>query len=230
MRAHLIIKPTQNFLAAIDERCLHAEPVENAGELNRNITAANDGDGGRQNVKMESLIGGDGVRASRNIRNEGRRPHSNQNAFSRYFAPVHQNSLRVHKLCAMRQNFNAAGFEVFYVNAVEPVNFGVFICQKRRPVKFGCADTPTKTGGFFEQFGIMAGIDKQFFWHATANNACAAHPKLLGHRHTRAIARAHARRAHAAATGSDDKQVIVKTHKSPNSVKLSVPASTAPVA
>ena len=170
------------------------------------------------------------MRAARNFRNEGRRPHGNQNALGRYFAPVDTNGLRVNKLGPMRQNFNAAGFEVFYVNAVEPVDLSVFICQKRRPVKFRCANTPAETGGFFEQVGIMAGIDKQLFRHATANDASATDPKLFGHRHARAVAGTHARRAHAAAARANYKQVIVKTHKSPNSVKLSAPASTAPVA
>ena len=47
MRAHLIIKPAQDFFAPINKRGVHAEPVEDACELHGDIAAADNGDGRR---------------------------------------------------------------------------------------------------------------------------------------------------------------------------------------
>ena len=54
MLAHVVVEAAQNIVAAIDQRHLGAEPMENAGELDRDIAAALDENALRQLLRGET--------------------------------------------------------------------------------------------------------------------------------------------------------------------------------
>src|SRR5262249_18493622 len=60
MIAQIVIEAAQDLLAAIDQYGLDAKVVEDAGELDRDITAPHDADALRQLLQVESLVRGDG--------------------------------------------------------------------------------------------------------------------------------------------------------------------------
>ena len=55
MVAHVVVEAAQDVVAAIDQRHLGAEAVEDAGELDRDIAAALDQDALRQFLADETL-------------------------------------------------------------------------------------------------------------------------------------------------------------------------------
>ena len=58
--AHVLVEAAQDLVAAIDQRHLAAQAMEDVGELDRDIAAAGDDDPARQLVEMKRLVGGDG--------------------------------------------------------------------------------------------------------------------------------------------------------------------------
>ena len=60
MIAQILVEAAQDLLAAIDEDRLDAETVEDAGEFDGDIAAADDADALRQALEMEGLVRGDG--------------------------------------------------------------------------------------------------------------------------------------------------------------------------
>ena len=77
MLAHVVVEAAQDVFAAIDQRHLGAEPVEDAGELDRDVAAALDQDALRQLLEMERLVRRDDMLEAGDIRAErGRRRRS----------------------------------------------------------------------------------------------------------------------------------------------------------
>ena len=66
--AELRVEAAQQALAAVGERGLHAQAVEDRGELERNVAAADDERARRQPRKVKGLVRADGVLASRDLR------------------------------------------------------------------------------------------------------------------------------------------------------------------
>src|SRR5262245_53311241 len=72
MIAQIIIEAAQDLLAAIDQYSLDAKVVEDAGELDRDITAPDDADALRQLLQVESLVRSDGELAPRQMQRHER--------------------------------------------------------------------------------------------------------------------------------------------------------------
>ncbi len=73
MRAQIVVEAAQDVVAAIDQRHLRAETVEDAGELDRDIAAALDQDALRQLLEMKRLVRGDHVLVAFDLLAERRR-------------------------------------------------------------------------------------------------------------------------------------------------------------
>ena len=58
MIAQVVVEPAENFHAAINQRRVDAEPVEDISELDCDIPTALDDDGLRQLVQMKGAVGG----------------------------------------------------------------------------------------------------------------------------------------------------------------------------
>ena len=54
--AHVLIKPRQDLLAAVDQRRINAEAVKNIGEFHRDVTAAGDQNGFWQCFKIKRFV------------------------------------------------------------------------------------------------------------------------------------------------------------------------------
>src|SRR5688572_29235906 len=73
MIAQIVIEAAQDLLAAIDHDRLDAETVEDAGELDRDIAAADDANTPRQAFQMKGLVRGDGELAPLEVQRHERR-------------------------------------------------------------------------------------------------------------------------------------------------------------
>src|SRR6202023_1763830 len=94
-RPQVVIEAAQQLRAAMNQRHFGAKAVENAGELNRNISAADDDHAARQTVEMESLIRGDSEIAPGNFRLGGPTPGRGQNIFAREAPPINRKGVRI---------------------------------------------------------------------------------------------------------------------------------------
>ena len=82
--AQILVEAAQNFIAAIDQRHVGAEAVEDRGELDGDIAAARDDDAARQFLQMECLVRGDDMLDARQFRVDVRMAAGrNQNGFRR---------------------------------------------------------------------------------------------------------------------------------------------------
>src|SRR5205814_543041 len=59
MVAQILIESPQDLFTSIKQDRLDSEAMKDAGELDRDITAANDADALRQTIEMKGLVGGD---------------------------------------------------------------------------------------------------------------------------------------------------------------------------
>ena len=73
MAAHVVVEAAQDVLAAIDHGHLGAEPVEDGGELDRDVAAALDQDALRQFLEVKRLVRRDDVLAALDVLAERRR-------------------------------------------------------------------------------------------------------------------------------------------------------------
>ena len=86
--AHVLVEAAQDLLAAVDQRRLDAEAVEDAGELDGDVAAADDQDRGRQLLQMERLVGGDGVLGAGQVRLHRMAAGGDQDGLGRDLAAV----------------------------------------------------------------------------------------------------------------------------------------------
>ena len=70
--ADVLVEAAQQFVAAMQKGGLAAEPGEDAGELDRDVAAADDEDALGEALEMEDLVRGHAERAAGNARLEGR--------------------------------------------------------------------------------------------------------------------------------------------------------------
>ena len=88
--AQLFVIAAQDGVAAIDDRHLAAESVENAGKLVGDIAAARDHRALRQFVEVEHLVRGDRMFATRKLGDERPRADRDQDVLGADFLPAGQ--------------------------------------------------------------------------------------------------------------------------------------------
>ena len=65
--AHVLVEPAQRQRLAVDQMRLGAQPGENAGEFDRDIAAADDGDALGHFVQIERVVGDDAELGAGNV-------------------------------------------------------------------------------------------------------------------------------------------------------------------
>ena len=215
MIAQLLVEAAQDLGAAIEERGVDAEAVEDAGKLDRDVAAADDQDGFRQGLEMERLVGGDGVACARNIGHDRVPARGDQNGARGDFAVagLHGQRMRVGQLGAGLHDGDAGTLETGAIEALEAGVFRVLVGDQRRPIEARRRDAPAEARRILEVVAEAAGIDEELLRHATPDHASAAEAILLGNRHLGAVASSDARRAHPAGPAADDEEIEVElTH------------------
>ncbi len=216
--AQVLVEAAQDLLAAVEQRGLGAEAVEDAGELHGDVAAADDHDRGRQRVEVEGLVGGDGVAGAGQVRHDGAAAGGDQDGLGRDRAVARLDAHRVavDQLGAGREQLDARALQVGLVDAGDALDLLVLVGDQGRPVEGGRAQAPAEAFGVLELVAEAAGVDQQLLGDAAAHHAGAAVAEFLGDRHLGAVARGDARRAHAAGAGADHEQVEVEFRLMPH--------------
>ncbi len=215
MRAHVVVEAAQDVVAAIDQRHLGAEAVEDAGELDRDIAAALDQDALRQLLQMECLVRRDDVLVALDVLAHRRRAAGrDQDMLGAHglAGGAELDGVRIEQHRAALDDLDLGAIEIGGVGPLQPVDLLVLVGDQRRPVELRLGHCPAEARGILEFVGKARGIDQELLRHAAADHAGAADAILLGDHHARAIAGRNAGGAHAARTRADDEQIDLFRH------------------
>ena len=122
---------------------------------------------------------------------------------------LEQDRVAVAQHGARGEELDAGVSSVAFVDSLEAGDLLILVGDQRRPVEAHAGGRPAEADRILEGVGEAAGIDQQLLRHAAADDAGAADPVLLGHRHLGAMAGGNPRRPHAARAGADDEEVVV---------------------
>ncbi len=223
--AHVLVEAAENFGAAIDQRRLDPEAVEDIGEFDGDIAAAGHHDRARQFLEVEGLVGRDAqLMARQRGMRIGRATDGDDDLLRRHhLAGLHQ----AHAVGSgdLRTGLEDLGAGILQPLAIETFEAGDFLVlgrNQRRPVEARLADRPAITGRILEMLVELRGIDEQLLRHAAADDAGAAEAIFLGDGHLLAERCRKTGAAYAAGAAADHEQVIVKIGhgKSPGKSKV----------
>src|SRR5690606_20879696 len=214
MLAHVLVEAAQDLFAAIDDRHLHPEALQQAGELERDEAAALDQHLVGKCLEVEDLVAGD-----RELRPFDRRP-------VRDAAGGHEDVPRLDALAGGEQpdpvgalddrarieRLDARRDEVAAIDLLEPGDLAILRLAQPVPVEGGRADVPAESARVLEEIGEPAREHQQLLGHAAADHAGTAVAELLGHDHPGAVARRDPGRAHAARAAADHEEIHLPVH------------------
>ena len=95
---------------------------------------------------------------------------------------------------------------------VEAVHLGAHMGEQGAGIGFVAPEFPAVAGGIAKQVAVGGAIDEQFFGHATADDAGAAHPVAFDDRHLGAVAGSPLGSGQAAGAGPKHQQIEVFVH------------------
>ena len=228
MRADVLVETAEQVIAAINQVHIDAHAVENTGELDRDIAAADDDHRLRQLGQMKGLFRGDGVFDARHIVGQRRAAASGDQHLGcgdrfGFFFTLDLKRMGIEEPRGAMEQVCAGLGEVVGVDPRQAGDLLVLAHQEGRPVEARAVDRPAEAAGELEVAAEGGGVDHQLLGHAAAHHAGAADPVFLGHRD---LGPAHGRqpgRPHPAGPRADDEQVVVVvSHRnSPRTLKAS---------
>ena len=215
--AEIVVEPVQQILAPDDLDDLASEAAEDAGELDRDIAAADDDDAARQFRQIERLVRRDHVLDAGNVRH-GRMPAGrDQDILGGIVPPGDLDRVRIDQHAAALDDLDAAVAQHVDVDLFEPVELVVLRGDQAGQSNLGRRDAPAEPGRVGEGVGELRAVDQELFRHAAAQHAGAADTALLDDRDARAIAAGPPRAGDAARAGADRDHVeIIARHAGPS--------------
>ena len=182
----ILVEARQDLGAAIDQRRLDAEAMEDIGEFDGNIAAAGDHDRFRQLFKMKGLVGGDAefVTGKGCMRVRPSAGGDDDRLCRHRLSGLQQpDRMGIDEFRARFQDLGIGAGETFLVEAFQPGDFNILGRHQLLPVEAAFADRPAETRRILEMLMELRGIDEELFRHAAADDAGAAVAILLGDRH-----------------------------------------------
>ena len=207
--AHVVVEAAQDLLAAIKHRGRGPQPIEDAGEFDGDITAADDGDALGHLGEMKNLVRGDGVFDAGDIGQRRAPAGGDQDGLGGDFFTADIQRMRIDKSRPGAIGLDAGIAQDRAVDGFQAVDFLVLGGDQAGPGKRRAVDGPAEALGVFEILAEVAGVDHQFFRHAAADHAGAAEAVFLGNADFGPEGGRHAAGAHATRAGADYKQIIV---------------------
>ena len=207
------VEASEDLAAAVYQRRLDAQAMEDVGEFHRNIAAAGDNDRFRQFFEVEGLIGRDAqFMAGKRRMRVGAAARGDQDPVCRD-GPVlgHEaNRVGVDEFGAGVEDLGTGVLEPLAVETLQPGDFAVLVGDQRLPVERRLGDRPAVAGRILEMLRKLRCVDEQLLRHAAADHARAAVTKLLGNRDLLSERRGHPARTYAARAAADHEQVVVE--------------------
>ena len=166
--AHGLVETAQNIAGAKQQRHFRAEPRENAGELHRDIAAADHGEAARKFFEIENLVRADGVlQSGKDGKHRGAGPCGDQNMSGRDDAPALDQThfMRPDDFGALFKNLDAGLVEIGLVDVGKAGDFAFLGGDKLAPVEFRRFwQTPAKSFGIGEILRESARRRHRVFW------------------------------------------------------------------
>ncbi len=211
--ADVVVEAVEQLLAPDQLDDLDAKAVEDAGELDRDIAAADDHDATRQLRQVERLVRRDHVLDAGNVWHRRMASGGEQDVVGGVMASADFDRVRVGEDSAALDDLDAAVLQHVDVDLLQPIELFVLGGDQDGPVEGRRRHGPAKAGGIGKRIGELRAVDQELFRHAAAQDAGAADPALLDDRDARAIAAGAARAGDAARSGADRDQVeIIARH------------------
>lgn len=121
----------QDFFAAIDQRDVRAELVEDAGKFIGDIARARDQHALGDRVEMERLVGGDAMLMAGATRDGGMRADRDQDALGGLLRAVGQpHAVGTGDDGALVDDLDAVAFQRLLIGAVQAIDFGQTLSRK----------------------------------------------------------------------------------------------------
>ncbi|MNY29801.1 hypothetical protein D3C86_1638650 [compost metagenome] len=133
--AHRAVEAPQEQLAAIEQRGLGAEAVENRGELHGDIATANHQHPLGQLFEEEGFIRADGMLMPRNLRDMRPAAGGDEDVFGAVTLTAQLHAMRIEQARMTLEQGYAAVYQQVAVDAVEPFDFTVFVGDQGRPIE-----------------------------------------------------------------------------------------------
>ncbi|MNN26122.1 hypothetical protein D3C81_1396210 [compost metagenome] len=212
MGAHRLVEAAQEALAAVQQRGLRAQTVEDRGELDGDIAAADHQYALGQLLEIEGFVGGDRQLAPGDLRHLRPAADSDQDVLGAVALAVHLDLMGAKNARMPFQQGDAAVDQQVAVDAVEALDLAVLVGNQGAPVEMPFFQGPTVTCGLLQFVRDMRAVHQQFFRHAADVDAGATQVAAFGHCHFCAEARRKARCAHTARPGTNHEQIKIVGH------------------
>jgi len=192
--AHLFGEPRSEFGveapqqpgAAVGECRRHAEPVEDRGELDGDVAAADDQRAARQFLQEEGLVRGDREFLAGNVGQLRPGSRRNKDVFCRMDSSIQGNGVRIQNNCAAPKNRNPRIDQDALVDAVQARDLAVLVRQQLAPVEDRLGDAPAEIGGVLQFVAEVRRVGEEFLRDAADVDAGAAEAARLRDRDARA--------------------------------------------
>src|SRR6185312_11121775 len=181
----VVVEPAQQLVAPVQQRHGAAEAGEDAGELDRDVAAADDQNALRLTGQIEDLVRGYAVLAARNARLQGRmRADGHQDeAGPDALAGREPHRVRVFDDGANLGDHDAGVFERGAIESFQTGDLAVLVGDQGRPIEARLRNRPAVAGRVRELVREAAGVDHQLLGHAAPDHARAAEAVFFGEHH-----------------------------------------------
>ena len=179
MLAHVVIEPTQNIFAAVDEGHSRTQPMKDTGEFDRDIAPTLDKDMLRQHLEVKRLVGRDDMAQTGDVRTEMRRsPGRNQNMLGAYLFVVcgEAHGVRVldHRPALHKPDIGT--LKRADIGRLEARDFPVLVRDEPGPVENRLADRPPIAGRILELVAGSARRRRGASWERSRGSRMCRQP------------------------------------------------------
>jgi hypothetical protein len=205
----IVVEAAQEVRAPVELRDLRAQALHDAGELDRDITAADHDDAFRELLQIEHVVGDRSMFTAPDVGHEGLAAGGNQDMVRGDGLAPDLHRVRPHHGGAGLVDRHPGIAQDPLVDAVQALDLGALVGDQRFPVEAVLAHRPAEAGGVREFLGEMRGIDEQLLRHAADIDAGAAEEPVLRDADARAQLCRDTRRPHPGRAGANDEEVVV---------------------
>ncbi|MNZ91902.1 hypothetical protein D3C78_1109060 [compost metagenome] len=212
MIAHPAVEAAQEQVAAVQQRGLGAQALEDPGKLHGDITAADHQHALGQILEVERLVGADRQLLARNVRDLRPAASGNEDVLGAVALAIDFHLMGPRQFGVPFEQGHTAVDQQVAVDTVEPLDLAVLVGDQLAPVELGIFQRPAKACGLLEVVGKVRAVDQQFFRHAANVDTGTAQVAAFGNRHFCTEACGKARSAHTAGPGTNHEQIKIVGH------------------
>src|SRR5690606_28583583 len=226
VHAQAFIEAAQEEVAAIQQRGIGPQAMEDGGEFDGDVATTHHQDTLGQLLQVEGLVGTDGMFDARDVRQLRPAARGDQDMARAVAAPIHLDTRAAQQACMAFQQRHPAVDQQFSVDPIEALDLAILVLDQRGPVELRLATAPAVTLGLANLFLEMRSIDQQLLRHAPAVDAGAAQVTTLGNCHSRSVTDNNKYPPNATMTSAKDQKVVTVGRSVDTRIRLPAYLST----